>query len=532
MLSKNDYDFYPTPKQFLDQIQVFEGMRKREVHTILEPSAGKGDLADYAKDYFSEGNTIIHCIEKDEHLRHILKGKDYPVIANDFMKFRSYYHYDLILMNPPFSEGVQHLRKALKLQERYGGGILCILNAETFRNPYSKERKALIRDLKEYNAQITYHKEAFLEAERPTSVEIAVVKVYIKPPDEKINPFDFIHLKKNQNQVEISENEEIHDLVDHDYIKAAVARYNLELEKGLSLIKEFNTLSPYILNDFKENTLNSMVFSLKVGTKDATPNRYIEAIRFKYWKMLFNHQKFTHQMPNKMLQTYQSNVNELVNYDFSVSNIKEIQLQMSKQIINGICDSINQLFEKFTYQHSYYEGSKNIHYFDGWKTNKAYIIKPKVIIPMYQCFSDIWKEFRYSFDVFQKISDIEKCLAFLEYGFSEAPAAFLHSVLEQAEKEQKHRDIHTRYLILDFYKKGTCHIRFKERELLKKLNIYGCQQRGWLPPSYMKKPYKEMNAEEKNVIDSFEGEKSYKEVFENREKYFIEDQSHFIAKII
>lgn len=51
--------------------------------------------------------------------------------------------YDLIIMNPPFSNGNSRLWKALDLQERNGGAVICLLNAETLKNPYTKYSKVV-----------------------------------------------------------------------------------------------------------------------------------------------------------------------------------------------------------------------------------------------------------------------------------------------------------------------------------------------------------------------------------------------------
>ena len=39
-------------------------------------------------------------------------------------------------------------------------------------------------------------------------------------------------------------------------------------------------------------------------------------------------------------------------------------------------------------------------------------------------------------------------------------------------------------LKLHFSKKGTCHITFTDTKLLDKLNVYGSQKKGWLPPGF------------------------------------------------
>lgn len=62
-------------------------------------------------------------------------------------------------MNPPFNKGDQHLLKAMELMKGTGGQIICILNAETIKNPYSLYRQDLKNKLEKYEAEIEYHKE-------------------------------------------------------------------------------------------------------------------------------------------------------------------------------------------------------------------------------------------------------------------------------------------------------------------------------------------------------------------------------------
>ena len=57
---------------------------------------------------------------------------------------------------------------------------------------------------------------------------------------------------------------------------------------------------------------------------------------------------------------------------------------------------------------------------------------------------------------------------------------------------------------------------------LKKFNIFGSQHKGWLPPSYGKKAYKDMTAEEKAIVNEFEGEKEYNKVISNKEYYLFD----------
>ena len=174
-------NFYPTPETLIakmwDKID-----KKRSIQNILEPSAGKGDIADYiCKNYISQNK--IDCIEFDDTLRDVLIGKTFRVVEKDFLKYNSRKHYDCIIMNPPFDKGSKHLLKAIQIAENNGGSqIVCLLNAETLFNLYSNDRKLLQRKLSKYDAEVEMLGEAFSDAERKTDVQVALVYINIPEP--------------------------------------------------------------------------------------------------------------------------------------------------------------------------------------------------------------------------------------------------------------------------------------------------------------------------------------------------------------
>jgi phospholipid N-methyltransferase len=79
-------EFFPTPKEVLRK--MLSGVNF-ECKTILDPSAGKGDIADYIKDgsNYRRRDTEIYCIEIEPELRHILHEKGYKVLAEDFLQY-------------------------------------------------------------------------------------------------------------------------------------------------------------------------------------------------------------------------------------------------------------------------------------------------------------------------------------------------------------------------------------------------------------------------------------------------------------
>ncbi|MCM1221623.1 MAG: DUF4942 domain-containing protein [Lachnospiraceae bacterium] len=512
--------FYPTPKELLEKI--FKDTDWGKIFTVLEPSAGNGDICDYIRaaadqyPYYNR-NLDIDCIEINVNRQAALKGKGYRVVYDDFLRFETHKQYDLIAMNPPFSEGEKHLLKALEMQ-RNGGSILCILNAETLRNPYTKERKLLVRKLEEAGAVTEYFQSAFSQAEVPTDVEAAVVKVCI-PRSEDVS-YIFEQLRKSRKYAEKGGVCEHTDVAVDDIVEAIVRQCEMEMEAGISLIREYRGMEPEIMDSFDSGYKNPII-TMKIGNSDVSVNRYVKAVRRKYWSALFQNPKFTKGMTSEMQGSYMSKVSRLENYDFNRYNIRTIQIEMSRHMAKSIEKCIGDLFDELSYHYSM-ECGKNIHYFNGWKTNKAWIINRKVVIPVHDVFCSIFHKFQYRYSVCQKLSDIEKVFDYLA-GISPGSPS-LPYILQDAENRQESKNIGFRYFTCSFYKKGTCHMVFKDEEFLKKFNIFGARQKGWLPPAYGRKAYHELDKEEREAVDSFEGKDSYAETCSRPEYYLYEPE--------
>lgn len=524
-------EFYPTPMKLMEKI--FDGVDWKKVKVVLEPSAGKGDMAQFIleqmeKNYCYEPD--LDCIEIEPELRNTLTGAGFRVVHDDFLTFRTFKRYDLIAMNPPFSHGAEHLMKALDLMEN-GGNIICILNAETLRNPCTNLRKALVSKLDEYQASITYMQEAFLQSERPTSVEIAVVKVTI--PEQKWDSIILDDLRKKRFPEDREKKpEEIRDVAVNDLVASIIKNYEMEVEAGARLIREYQAMAPYLMDSLDpNNSYKKPILNLTVaGKEDMTVNRFVRQVRMKYWSRLFNDSRFTGNMTSNLREAYRDKVNELADYDFSYYNVKSIQEQMIRNLVRGVEECIVKLFDELSYQYSYSdELSKNIHYYNGWKTNKAWIINRKVVLPFMRAWDNIYNRYRPTdFRIQEKLADIEKALNYL--AGDQTGTNLLFRRLDEAEKTGQTKKIQLKYFTVTFYKKGTCHIEFQDLDLLKKLNIFGSQQKGWLPPSYGKKRYADMGPEEQKVVDEFEGQKSYQQTM-NRADYFIYDSKDAIPAL-
>lgn len=525
-------NFYPTPDKLI--CKLIDGVKFDEISSILEPSAGQGHIVDYINEryelsqpYYRKGEKLdIDCIEINENLRHILKGKGYRVVHDDFLTFETFKRYDAILMNPPFDEGDKHLLKALDLMKN-GGIIRCILNAETIRNPFSNTRKDLVRRLDELDADIKFIKDAFLDAERKTAVEIALIKVAI--PEAPKSSFILHNLKKEE--IYTVNREDSGTIVEADFLKRIVAQYNFEVQAGLKLLEEYFAMKPYVMKSFKKepSPYERPAISVIVGDEGSRnclndwekPNEYIKLIRYKYWNALFQSDMFANIFTTKLRQEYYERIQDLKNYDFSFYNIYTLKAELVKSMSKSIEETILALFDKFSHKHHWYdETSKNIHYYNGWKTNSAWKINKRVVVPHMNAFDSWSGEFRPYYEVCDKLKDIEKVFDYLDGGRSDH--VDLDAALKRAEETGQTKKIQLKYFNVTFYKKGTCHIEFTNLDLLKKFNLFGSQKKGWLPPSYGKANYEDMSQEEKTVIDSYEGEAEYRKVLENKD-YFISE---------
>lgn len=517
-------EFYPTPKSLLNKI--FDGVDWKQVDTILEPSAGKGDIIEFIQNseeaHRYHHNFEIDCIEKDPNLQAVLKQKGFRLVHDDFFTFHTWKQYDLIVMNPPFSCGDKHLLNALKLQED-GGNIICILNAETLKNPYSITRQALALRLEDLHADISYMQNEFVSAERKTSVEIAVVKVFIPKKERDSRIFSELRESKQMSEQTVQEQT---SLAENDYIKAAVKQFELETEAGIRLIREYQAMKPYMLRSLSGDNFvkNDSILYLTMDkhspcSPEVTENEFLKVVRLKYWTSIFNDSRFTGHMTSNLLSEYRTQIDKLADYDFSCFNIKTIQADIAIKLVKGVEECIVKLFDELSFQYSYSdELGRNIHYYNGWKTNKAWIINKKVILP----WMNAWGRFNGLYDpanyeIIEKLTDIEKALDYLSG--SSGNERGIRETLHEAEKIGQTKKIPLKYFTVTFYKKGTCHIEFTDLELLKKLNIFGSQQKGWLPPAYGKKSYSDMDEEEKKVIDEFEGVESYMETMTNSDYY-------------
>lgn len=522
-------NFYPTPRELA--IRLIGDAKIRFDSAFLEPSAGKGDLIYHAlyhqveeypkwqhKDIL-EG-LDIDCIEIDPNLRAILSDRHYRVVHDDFLTFESQKRYNVIIMNPPFDRGAEHLLKALDVVRR-GGQVFCILNAETIRNPYSNVRKDLLAQLQKYGADIEFVDNAFMSAERKTDVSVALIRVTVPEAEKDSTIIEGMKEAPTYTTPEVPE--QYAELVQYNQIDEWVNRFNFEVACGIRLIEEYEALKPHILRDPGRSDAERwplLCLSVEAPREERKSgsmiNDYIKQTRRKYWRAIFQQKTFTDRLTVKLLDELQDQVQKLGDYDFSVYNIMHLLVQMNNRMVGSIEQTIVNLFDDWTGKYHWSETTSNRHYYDGWRTNDCFKVGKKVIIP-FNGFDDWYNAFK-SYKVITQFRDIEKVFNFLDCGRTDWEGD-VQRIFDEVERTGNTKKVETKYFYVTFYKKGTAHFEFKDEKLLEKFNLFAGQMKGWLPPTYGRKRYKDMTQEERKVVDSFQGEERYNEIMAESDYY-------------
>lgn len=464
----------------------------------------------------------LHELRREKRI--LSQVEDFYIVHDDFLTFDTRKRYDLILMNPPFADGDAHLLKAITLLAP-GGHLRCLLNAETLRNPYSNRRKELQKTLSEMNADITYLGACFDHTERSTDVNVAMIRLHKPATTYRSRIWE----EMEQAAKPEFEDEEVRDITVTDLIANRVSHFNLECDAALSLLREYEGMRPYIMQG--NDRYSKPIIDLQVGGRDANPNRLLRLIRAKYWDELLKNPQFVSRMTSDIRNEYCTKVDEMANYDFSLYNIRRVMLEIQGQLLSGAKDSILSLFETLSAQHSWYpECENNIHYYNGWATNKAHAVNRKCIIPCYGMFGmESYNKGRfYAYKAHEFLADLEKALDYLTASPGDE-TNYLSMALDAAERTGETKNIDLRYFKVTFYKKGTCHITFHDQAVVDKLNIFCAREKNWLPPYYGKKKYDEMTSEEKAVVDGINGDgtegsgrKGYIKVLESPSYYLTE----------
>ena len=467
-------EFFPTPKLVIEQMLHYgEYSGRRDKGTVLDPSAGAGAILDAVRDSGSRGK--LFAIELNQDLRYTLYGKKYKVIGTDFLEYDEPTTFNWIFMNPPFSRGDAHILKAWEYLE-HGGTLCALVNSQTLRSRHTKSREMLWDLIQEYGS-VQDMGSCFADAERPTDVEVSMIKLK-KPAKESINYFQDFKLDLDEEVKQSAYNP--NTLASRDVVKDLVARYNAAKAILIDRYEQQSKLEFYI-----QGLSHVSVRRDEINPLDCPGNlnEQIEFLKAKFWATVFDKTEIGKKATSSFRKKFDEFSENQSVIAFTEESVKEVLWLFILNLREMMNESIIEVFDTAT---KYHEKNK-IHH-EGWKTNKSWKLSKRIIIPsgvFYDSSCGGWFDVsRYNIDFYNDLDRVMSYLSGETIDLNNSTYNSLHRFCWQDARKGKHYStpIDSHFFTIKMFKKGTVHIDFKEQYLpvLNQINRIVAEGKNWL----------------------------------------------------
>lgn len=479
-----DNQFYPTPASLA--IKAFNKFKSRNITRLLEPQAGRGDLVDVVHEIASGRHNKIEvdCCEIDFNNQAILRQKKYRIVGHDFLSYRGACLYSHIFMNPPFATGVQHVLHAWNLL--FHGELVAILNAESLRNPCSKERRFLV-DIIEQHGSVEYVSEAFMapDTKRKTSVEVAIIHLE-KESNFKAEFIDSLKREKTDAGISMDDIEVPRDLVvPKSKIQNLVVAFECAVDAAKSAAQA-NARSNYYANmlgrSITDETTNSQDSENCVKSVTCELNEAYLKLKERAWSSVLRSIEVLDRLSSQAQRRLESEFSSICDLEFTVENIygflQGLFVQQETIQIEMICD----VFDMISKYHP-----ENRAYYQGWKSNQKHrvnayrVLMTRFIIPANRRDYYSWAN-SLAWDDQQMFTDFDKVFAMLDGQHHKTPYGVVNLFCDKYKELSNGERCSSDYFDIRFYPKaGTFHIFPRRKELIDRLNRIVGKHRAWLP---------------------------------------------------
>jgi hypothetical protein len=517
MFSDNP-DFYPTPRRIARK--MLERITNKEAKYYLEPSAGKGNIADVIRnprtyEEFCEENpelaerhrgsggwgdgsnsrrVHIDVIESYPDLVQVLRGKQYDVVGFDWLTYEGVSYYDAIVMNPPFSEGAKHVLKAFEFL--HAGEIVALLNAETIRNAYTEERKRLVQIIEQFG-DVEYLGDCFSTAERKTGVEVALV--YLKKTAEDDAPDLWAKATTAEKQYDTEYDGDPNMLAIRDNLGNMQEWYNLANQHWVAGISHIRKAKFYMdQNRIRErggerDESLGKILEMALSNIHTSKAEFLRFHRRQAWTSVFEQMEFSRWLDSKQQDRFMRDVQRDSTIPFSAKNIKSTLENVFMSRKKLFDESVARVFDELC-SHSVQNGSGPVipetlkHRWDGgegWKTNDNYKVNKKLIFPRGVDYGFSGFHVPWTGDARTIYTDLDRILCVLD-GRSLEKCYTIGQAMEAKCHEARHQtnpggwQFESEYFSGRFYKKGTVHLVWKREDLWEAFNRTAAAGKKWL----------------------------------------------------
>ena len=447
-------DYYPTPDHVIDMMGI-----DCQNKIVLEPSAGKGNIVEWL---FENGAENVLACEKNPDLAEIVKTKA-RFIGHDFLAVRAEQisHVDLIVMNPPFSADETHILHAWDIAPA-GCEIIALCNWETLDLVYSRERRQLKRTIEDYGNS-EYLGDVFTDAERKTGVEIGLVRLFKQSAGD--NEFEGFFMDEEDEQPQ--EN----GIMKFDAIRDVVQRYVF----AVKCYDEHEVVNNRMQELTKPFGIGGFTMSISHNNTVTTREDFKKELQRKAWQYLFGLMNLNKYLTSGVMKDINAFVEKQTKVPFTMRNIYkmfEIIVGTREQIFDR---ALVEAVDKFT-MHTH-ENRYNV---EGWKTNEGHMLNHKFIVDY--IFEPSWKSglsLKHSSN-YERVEDLVKVICSL--------TGTDYSTMDTWRKTFYDRTIQPNtwydwgFFEFKGFKKGTAHIKFKDRKVWETLNLRYAKIKGQVLP--------------------------------------------------
>ena len=478
-----DPDFYPTPPAVAQKMLAPFSTEMLLSSRILEPSAGKGDLADAIVSKVGQ-QINIDCIEQNPELALICRGKNYLTLQADFLtaNIPDASKYDLVVMNPPFSNGVDHLLRAWYIT---ACPIVCLLNAETIDNPTSSKRQLLLKLIKDHG-EVERLGSCFdsSEAFRRTKVEVVMVRLS-KTNQTKQAAVDFGEINYGEEpEINFAEPDLENQLERPDAVSNLVLRHQKCLDLFQEIAKQVQRLYFYAQGVSLWEALEWPLKTISGRDKDMgiadVYDKFAMEFTKQSWDNLFRLTNFHNLASRQVKIDFETFCRTNRKIAFTRENISRVLtgLYASRDGIMHQC-----VEEAFDYMTAYHK--ENRVYIEGWKSNDAWRVNRKVVLP--HVIDTSYGLTNISGYSVERLDDIDRAMGFLsgkQINDVKTIARAFNEHHKVAKKDWNTKPFESEFFDCRAYKKGTLHIYFKNEWLWERFNIEAAKGKNWLPDDY------------------------------------------------
>lgn len=482
--------FYPTPQALTAKAhKLFNKSPNHRDSKVLDPSCGTGSLLNYTYgrwNYTGEIDADV-CEINPERLKQLETMDHVTVVGHDFLQFMPSKKYSHIIMNPPFRNGVQHLLHAWDIS--YNTEIVCILNAQSIKNNSTKDRE-LLSKLIEQHGSVEYHENEFINAERSTSVEVALI--YLKKETAITKDYtDGLDLDKYNPEFKGYQGENSL-AIPNNIIENAVRIFNQsrvllerKVEASAVLEAKYASVSCLLGGSLYETSEEGekRIKSVDIAKASASPESITSSYNFQLgklkesaWNYVLSGIGFYDTLTSKAKKEFDAQFAKVSKMEFTEQNIHGLLSGVALDRGKMMEDIMIDLFDKFTGYHI-----ENRNHYRSYKSNEkhrtnAFRLKTtRIVLPV-----KLWNDWspELAWEAREKLADFDKAFAMLD-GKSEKEVKGLVDSIKNTSQIGKRHD--SEYFEFRLYKNGNAHLFPKNKKLIDRLNRIVGKKRQWLP---------------------------------------------------